>query len=232
MEPPCPDCGPDHVRQTGYGTLVCTRCGQENFTWILSAQSSYSPYCVPLHSQATYTRLKRFRKYLQRASMQQSASTIPADTWDYLLAGAPYSRADIEPAVAELIPSVEIVDSVWRDWEKVGVQHLIADNACHAGLVLGAASENWRDLDLAELGVSVRLNDEPMLTGRGGNALGHPFNALAWLANDLISMGRHLKAGDIVSTGVLTGLIYAQAGDHIRADYGRFGSIELNFTDN
>ena len=90
MEPPCPDCGPDHVRQTGYGTLVCTRCGRENFTWILSQQSSYSPYCVPLHSQATYTRLKRFRKYLQRASMQQSASTIPPDTWDYLLAGAPY----------------------------------------------------------------------------------------------------------------------------------------------
>ena len=78
------------MRQTGYGTLVCTRCGRENFTWILSQQSSYSPYCVPLHSQATYTRLKRFRKYLQRASMQQSASTIPPDTWDYLLAGAPY----------------------------------------------------------------------------------------------------------------------------------------------
>ena len=92
MEPPCPQCGPNHVRQTGYGTLVCTRCGIENFTWILSAQSSYSPYCVPLHSQATYTRLKRFRKYLQRASMQQSACTIPADTWDYLLAGCEGSR--------------------------------------------------------------------------------------------------------------------------------------------
>ena len=90
MEPPCPQCGPDHVRQTEYGTLVCTRCGIENFTWILSAQSSYSPYCVPLHSQATYTRLKRFRKYLQRASMQQSACTIPPTTWDYLLAGGPY----------------------------------------------------------------------------------------------------------------------------------------------
>jgi 2-keto-4-pentenoate hydratase len=188
-----------------------------------------------------------FRGYVMADGVHQSPATLPASrnfmrvietelafrlADDLPLAGAPYSRADIEPAVAELIPSVEIVDSVWRDWEKVGVQHLIADNACHAGLVLGAASENWRDLDLAELGVSVRLNDEPMLTGRGGNALGHPFNALAWLANDLISMGRHLKAGDIVSTGVLTGLIYAQAGDHIRADYGRFGSIELNFTDN
>ena len=88
MEPPCSRCETvENIRQTGYGTLVCTRCGTENFTWLLSAQSSYSPYCVPLHSQATYTRLKRFRKYLQRASMQQSAATIPEDTWDYLLAG-------------------------------------------------------------------------------------------------------------------------------------------------
>ena len=91
MEPPCTECKTTRdMRQTPYGTLVCTRCGVENFTWILSAQSSYSAYCVPLHSQATYTRLKRFRKYLQRASMQQSAATIPECTWDYLLVGQPY----------------------------------------------------------------------------------------------------------------------------------------------
>ena len=88
MEPPCPECkNAEDIRLTDYGTLVCTRCGVENFTWILSAQSSYSPYCVPLQSQATYTRTKRFRKYLLRASMQQSAATIPESTWDYLLKG-------------------------------------------------------------------------------------------------------------------------------------------------
>ncbi len=91
MEPPCARCKTaQDMSQTEYGTLVCTRCGVENFTWILSARSSFSPYCVPLHSQATYTRVKRFRKYLQRASMQQSAATIPPQTWDYLLEGMPY----------------------------------------------------------------------------------------------------------------------------------------------
>jgi 2-keto-4-pentenoate hydratase len=30
---------------------------------------------------------------------------------------------------------------------------------------------------------------------------------------------------------VLTGLIFANAGDHIVADYGRFGKIELTFTE-
>jgi hypothetical protein len=88
MEPPCIQCkSADNIRLPEYCTLVCTRCGVENFAWITSAQASYSPYCVPLHSQATYTRIKRFRKYLQRASMQQSASTIPENTWDYLLEG-------------------------------------------------------------------------------------------------------------------------------------------------
>ena len=91
MEPPCPGCNSTRdVVITEYGTMVCKRCGTEDFTYLLSAQSSYSAYCVPLHSQATYTRVKRFRKYLQRAAMQQSAATIPESTWDYLLAGEPY----------------------------------------------------------------------------------------------------------------------------------------------
>jgi hypothetical protein len=88
MEPPCVECKTrDDIRQTEYGTLVCTRCGVENFAWINTPQASYSPYCVPLHSAATYTRTKRFRKYLQRAGMQQSSATIPEKTWDYLLQG-------------------------------------------------------------------------------------------------------------------------------------------------
>ena len=88
MERPCPQCKTTrHMRVTEYGTMVCTQCGIEDFTWMLSAQASYSPWSMPLHSQATYTRLKRFRKYLQRASMQQSAASIPESTWDYLLQG-------------------------------------------------------------------------------------------------------------------------------------------------
>lgn len=70
--------------------MVCTHCGIEDFAYILSAQSAFSPWSVPLHTQANYTRVKRFRKYLQRASMQQSASTIPQSTWEYLLEASPY----------------------------------------------------------------------------------------------------------------------------------------------
>ena len=147
------------------------------------------------------------------------------------LKNAPYTTETVEPAIEALIPSLEIVDSVWEDWEKVGALHLIADNACHAGLILGEDQRNWRDVDLAEFEVSVSLNGGEPMTGKGANALGHPLNSVAWLANDLASLGRELKAGEVVSTGVLTGLIYANAGDHIVADYGQFGKMELTFSE-
>ena len=77
--------------QTGYGSMVCPRCGSEDFSCIYESHNAYCAYSVPLVPPATYTRMKRFRKYLQRAARQQSTSTVPPGTWDYLFAGKPYS---------------------------------------------------------------------------------------------------------------------------------------------
>ena len=72
------------------GSLVCTNCGHENFSNMFTVNEAYTPYSIPISGPASYTRVKRFKKYLQRAAMNQSASTIPRDTWDYLLEGQPY----------------------------------------------------------------------------------------------------------------------------------------------
>ena len=91
MQGPCKGCGSrTAIRLTEYGSLVCTACGVENLSYINTMSSAYSPYCVPLHAPVSYTRLKRFQKYLQRASMQQSTTSVPEATWRYLLAGRPY----------------------------------------------------------------------------------------------------------------------------------------------
>ena len=71
--------------------MVCVQCGTEDFTVLLNTDSALVPYNVPLHTPATYTRVKRFRKYLNRAAMRQSANTVPSATWEYLLPAAPYT---------------------------------------------------------------------------------------------------------------------------------------------
>ena len=89
-------CGSDRnaIVPTDYGTRVCSVCGREDFSAVLENENAYHHYCVPLYSPATYTRVKRFKKYLQRASMTQSASTIPQQTWDYLLECVPYKSPE------------------------------------------------------------------------------------------------------------------------------------------
>ena len=86
----CKACSANLV-QTAYSSLVCPRCGVENFGALFDSQRAYGSYCVPLHPPATYTRCKRFRKYLLRAGLEQSASSVPGGTWEYLLDRAPFS---------------------------------------------------------------------------------------------------------------------------------------------
>ena len=59
--------------------------------------------------------------------------------------------------------------------------------------------------------------------------LGHPFNVVAWLANELPQRGKQLKAGDFITTGVVMNVYLANAGDEIVADFGVMGKIELKF---
>ena len=91
----CEACGSDRLVETSYASTVCEMCGVEDFKTMIRTQFS-SNYRVPLHNVTNYTRLKRFKKYLNRASRSQSQNSIPESTWDYLLEGAPYRNpADI-----------------------------------------------------------------------------------------------------------------------------------------
>jgi 2-keto-4-pentenoate hydratase len=73
--------------------------------------------------------------------------------------------------------------------------------------------------------VNGRLHRE----GSGRAVLGHPLNALTWLANQLSSQGIGLKAGQYVTTGVTMEVYMGQRGDRITADFGPLGQVDLAF---
>jgi len=82
----CKGCKKNTLYETPYCTRVCTACGLEHPGFFGSSATVTSSYRVPLMPTCNYTRVKRFRKYLQRASMQQSAASVPQETWEYLMA--------------------------------------------------------------------------------------------------------------------------------------------------
>jgi 2-keto-4-pentenoate hydratase len=57
--------------------------------------------------------------------------------------------------------------------------------------------------------------------------MGHPLDALAWLADHLASIGRGLLRGDVVITGSIITSKFVKAGDLIRFDLEHLGTVEL-----
>ena len=94
--------------------------------------------------------------------------------------------------------------------------------------MLGAAHSRWEDL--AEIAGTMFLNGEPIGSGTGAQVMGHPFEALAWLANTLASRGQGLSANDIVLTGSIVETHWVDAGDHIKVSIGGLGDAEVVFT--
>ena len=91
MHIPTCTCGGTVFDNSFCGFGYCTGCGllKNNMPYM---QHEYSA-AVPLMPQQVYTRRKRFKKYLHRASRNQSANTVPEETWRYLIAHGPYNNS-------------------------------------------------------------------------------------------------------------------------------------------
>ncbi len=145
---------------------------------------------------------------------------------------APFDRDQVLAAVDSLSLAIEIIDPAFAEPAivQVGGPSLIADNGVHRALVLGPPCADWRHRDLARETVVLRVNGADRSAGSGADALGHPLQALAWLANDRARRGDGLKAGQIVTTCTCTGLVMLSPGDEAVADFGALGAVTLRFT--
>ena len=143
-------------------------------------------------------------------------------------AAAPYDPDGVASAVAHLMGAIEIVDSRFTDWTGVGATALIADNGCAGNWIKGVGLAQWQHLELDQLSVELVVNDRVARSGSGADVMEHPLNALAWLANVLCFSGGMLKAGDVVSTGTMIDVYFAEPGDRLQARFEGLGEVALN----
>lgn len=144
-------------------------------------------------------------------------------------ARAPYDRARIAALVATALPAIEIVDHRFAASDRFDGATLAADNAIHGAWVHGEPCADWRGLDLAAIQVRLYAEGKVVRTGSGALVLGHPLDALAWLANALAARGAGLAAGDRITTGTCTEVYPAAPGERVVADFGPIGRAEVRF---
>ena len=60
--------------------------------------------------------------------------------------------------------------------------------------------------------------------------MGHPLEALAWLANNLAARGKMLRRGDIVLTGSLVQVHYPAPGEVVEIAIAGLGGVRAHFS--
>jgi 2-keto-4-pentenoate hydratase len=143
--------------------------------------------------------------------------------------GEPYARDEVLDAVAAVLPAIEIVDSRLAGFEERDPWWKLADNQVNGALVVGPTLDDWRRIDPSTQPVRLMVDGAVVVEGRGGNTAGDPLRLLVWLANHVGGHCGGLKAGQIVTTGSLTGVRFVDPGVRIVAELAGLGAAEITF---
>jgi 2-keto-4-pentenoate hydratase len=142
----------------------------------------------------------------------------------------PYSQEEVTDAVASLHPGLELAECRFiHDAAFPPLPAILADGAGSGTIIYGPAIADWKTRDIAGQEATLTSNGRLRRKGTAGAALDHPMAPVTWLANELSRTGVGMKAGQMVSTGTLTGMLAPKPGEVFVADFGPLGSVTVSF---
>ncbi len=149
---------------------------------------------------------------------------------DLAASEAPFTAEWVAEAIEAYLPAIEIVDDRYVDWQTLGAPTLVADDFFAAGCVLGKPVARVGVPDVLHVVGRALINGVEVGRGSGTDVLGHPHNALAWLANHLAADGKSLRAGQLVLTGSLVKTVWLNARDEVVMELEGLGRVEARFS--
>ncbi len=140
-----------------------------------------------------------------------------------------YTTDEILESIECVLPAIEIPDSRFLNFDKVGGDLVIADNAYAGDFILSDCSEyDLKNIDFKNFKVSCYKNNILAESGIGSNVLGSPLKALTWIINELSSLNITCKQQQIIITGTCIKPLSVEAGDKIVIDFYELGKVDCN----
>ena len=203
-------------------------------------------YKIALTSE-TMQRMVGFGHPCSGALFSKSVFTSPAsvNSRDYVRLGAeceiavtlgedipasrvPYDQKSITRFIKSLSPALELIEDRDADYSNLYFMDVIADNTWNAGIVLGPECTNPTQLELISSVGQISINGNVIDQGTGGDVLGHPFKALAWLANHMVERDKPLLQGMIIMTGSIVKTKFLNKGDQVKYTFEGLGRVQLS----
>jgi 2-keto-4-pentenoate hydratase len=130
---------------------------------------------------------------------------------------------EVLAAIDQVIPFIELPDLVVQAPGKLNGAAISAINVGARLGVMGTPIAVQHNAELAnallDMTAVVKGDGAELDRGKGSDVLGHPLNAVVWLAQDLASGGRALKPGDLVSLGSFSKLLPPKPGLVVEVQY-------------
>lgn len=133
----------------------------------------------------------------------------------------------VAAAVESIMAAIELLEDLRHDYKRLSAAAMVAGNVWNAGIVVGPPATDWRGRDLAAVTARLSVNGKEIGHGRGGDVMGNPLHALAWLADKRAAQGMPLERGQVVMTGSMVPIQFPAAGDHAVVEVEGLGIAEL-----
>lgn len=130
-----------------------------------------------------------------------------------------FTDALVRAAMGSLHAGIEIASSPLATLNALGPLAVVCDHGNNAGIVVGPEIAGWREVPDAGLASRMIIDGEVVGEGSAASVPGGPIGAITWLAGQLASRGRTLRAGDLVSTGMTTGVHAVRPGSTGRIEF-------------
>ncbi|MFG6413591.1 hypothetical protein ACG02S_06730 [Roseateles sp. DC23W] len=140
---------------------------------------------------------------------------------------ADWTADTVAPLVKSMHIGVEVASSPLATLNDIGPGAVISDFGNNWGVVVGAEIANWQSLETID--VETFIDGQSVGVGKVAIKPG-PLGALAFTLNKRAEQGQTLKAGDVISTGMITGVHDIRIGQRSRHVFAGVGEVNVQIT--
>jgi len=186
------------------------------------------PSCAPMPAQSVFAAPYHFFDLLMAGARGVEVEIALCMKHDLPPRAAPYTQEEVLAAVATVHPAIEVVSSRYSHAASNALAGL-ADSLSNCAFIYGPGRSDLGQIDQSVQHAELYFNGLEVASSVGGNPAVDIWPLVTWLANHLAGRCGGLKAGQFVTTGSCTGLLYAESGSSVNATLHNIGVVDISF---
>lgn len=138
------------------------------------------------------------------------------------------TAAAVLDALEGLHAGSEVASSPLASLNDIGPLAVVCDHGNNAGAIVGPLIADWRNLPAEQLASRMLIDGQVAGEGTAASVAGGPVAALVFLAENLRRRGRYLGKGDVVLTGMTTGIHPVKPGSLGRIEFAGAAACDID----